>query len=318
MARAVKKKTELTQEEKLVQALVPEAEQLYKVPENWCWVAASNLALIISKGTTPRGGKEGYVEDGVKFLRVENICEDGTISHDGIMHVSEEMHTGFLKRSVLHEGDILVSIAGTLGKTAIVRGVDLPINTNQAVSFVRLKGREVNPLFIKLSLDNPIIHDFLLSQTKVTSIPNLTLEIIGKCPIPFPPLAEQQRIVDRIENLFAKLDEAKEKAQAVVDGYEDRKAAILHKAFTGELTKEYRINKGVGLDSWESVSLKDIVSEFKYGTSEKSDYSYTGTPVLRIPNIGDEGIDFTDIKNLSSKTHEAAYQIHENDILVIR
>ena len=178
MARAVKKKTELTQEEKLVQALVPEAEQLYKVPENWCWVAASNLALIISKGTTPRGGKEGYVEDGVKFLRVENICEDGTISHDGIMHVSEEMHTGFLKRSVLHEGDILVSIAGTLGKTAIVRGVDLPINTNQAVSFVRLKGREVNPLFIKLSLDNPIIHDFLLSQTKVTSIPNLTLEII--------------------------------------------------------------------------------------------------------------------------------------------
>ena len=52
---------------------------------------------------------------------------------------------------------------------------------------------------------------------------------------PLPPLAEQQRIVDRIEYLFAKLDEAKEKAQSVLDSFETRKAAILHKAFTGEL-----------------------------------------------------------------------------------
>lgn len=59
-------------------------------------------------------------------------------------------------------------------------------------------------------------------------------------PIPVAPVAEQQRIVDRIESIFAKLDEAKEKAQAVVDGFEVRKAAILYKAFSGELTKQWR------------------------------------------------------------------------------
>ena len=61
-----------------------------------------------------------------------------------------------------------------------------------------------------------------------------------------PPLAEQQRIVDRIESLFARLDEAKEKAQAVLDGFELRKSAILHKAFSGELTERWREEHGVG------------------------------------------------------------------------
>ena len=237
MARIAKKERTLTVKEKLAQALVPDVEQPYRVPENWCWVTASSLASVISKGTTPQGGKHAYTDTGISFLRVENILDDGTISHENIMHVSEEMHSGFLKRSVLQEGDILVSIAGTLGKTAIIRKYDLPMNTNQAVSFIRLKCEEISRKYVKLAIDTPIIQSHLLSQTKVTAIPNLTLEIIGSCPIPLAPLAEQQRIVDRIESLFAKLDEAKEKAQTVVDGFEDRKAAILHKAFTGELTE---------------------------------------------------------------------------------
>lgn len=288
MARTAKEGTALTVEEKLVQALVPEAEQPYKVPANWRWVTASNLSLTISKGTTPQGGKDCYVDDGVKFLRVENICEDGTISHDAIMHVSENMHTGFLKRSVLHEGDILVSIAGTLGKTAVVRRVDLPLNTNQAVSFIRLKSREIDPQYIKLSFDNPIIQEHLLSQTKVTSIPNLTLEIIGNCPIPFPPLAEQQRIVDRIESLFAKLDEAKEKAQAVVDGFEDRKAAILHKAFTGELTAEWRKDVSKSFSEWMPKSIGEI-SDVKGGKRVPKGMTLTdvdtGHPYIKAGNL---------------------------------
>ena len=78
------------------------------------------------------------------------------------------------------------------------------------------------------------------------------------CVFPLAPLAEQQRIVDRIESIFAKLDEAKEKAQAVVDGFELRKSAILHKAFTGELTAQWRQEHGVELDSWEAVTLSDV------------------------------------------------------------
>ena len=258
MARGKKKESALTPEEKLAQALVPVEEQPYKVPENWCWVKLSALSDLISKGTTPTGGKNAYVSEGVHFLRVENINDDGTISHDNIACVTEEMHTGFLKRSVLHSRDVLVSIAGTLGKTGIVRDVDLPLNTNQAVAFVRLKSEAVNERYIKWVIDNPITQELLLGKTKVTSIPNLTLEIIGDCPIPLTPIAEQQRIVDRIEYLFAKLDEAKEKAQSVLDSFETRKAAILHKAFTGELTAKWRTEHGVELGNWENLKLGEI------------------------------------------------------------
>jgi type I restriction enzyme S subunit len=78
---------------------------------------------------------------------------------------------------------------------------------------------------------------------------------------PLSPLSEQQRIVDRIESLFSQLEEAKEKAQAVVDGFELRKSAILHQAFTGELTEQWRREHGVGVESWKRHSLIDILVE---------------------------------------------------------
>ncbi len=259
MARA-KKETALTPEERLQAALVPDWEWPYKLPENWCWVRLYSLAHIISKGTTPKGGKDAYVEKGIRFLRIENINEDGSISHENIKHITEEMHTGFLRRSILCKDDILISIAGTLGKTGIVGEADLPLNTNQAISFVRLIRGNLLPQYIKMSIDNPKTQDMLISQTKVTSIPNLTLEIIGNCAIPLAPLAEQQRIVDRIESLFAKLDEAKEKAQAVVDSFETRKAAILHKAFTGELTAKWREEHGVSIDNWKTTRFDSVAA----------------------------------------------------------
>ena len=77
----------------------------------------------------------------------------------------------------------------------------------------------------------------------------------SKVKLELPTLAEQQRIVNRIESMFAKLDEAKEKAQNVVDGFETRKAAILHKAFTGELTAKWRKENGVSDDSWVEKTI---------------------------------------------------------------
>ena len=219
---------------------------------------ASSLATVISKGTTPKGGKAGYTESGVNFLRVENICNDGTISHEKIKHITEDMHMGFLKRSILQKDDVLISIAGTLGRTAIVRKVDIPMNTNQAICFFRIRGEQVKPQYIKYAFDNPVINAHLMSQAKITAIPNLTLEIIGNCPLPIPPEQEQSRIVARIESLFAKLDEAKEKIQEVLDGADLRRAAILHQAFTGKLTEKWRSEHNIYFDSWEKKKLGDI------------------------------------------------------------
>ena len=262
MAKAAKNEA-LTSEERLEQALVPEDEQPYGVPANWVWTRLEYISSVISKGTTPKTGKDAYLLSGIGFLRVENLNDDGTINHENIKYISKDEHQYPLKRSILKEGDVLISIAGTLGKTAIIKNDDLPLNTNQAISFIRLTDKISNK-FIEKAISCPTIKERLLSQTKVTSIPNLTLEIISRCPVPLPPLAEQQRIVDRIESIFAKLDAAKELAQSALDSFETRKAAILHKAFTGELTAHWRKEHGVGIGSWEDLTLNDI-AEYKKG-----------------------------------------------------
>ena len=111
-------------------------------------------------------------------------------------------------------------------------------------------------------------------------------------PIPLPPLSEQQRIVERIEELFAKLDEAKERLQEVADSFAVRKAAILHKAFTGELTKQWRRENGVSDASWENVSLDSVCKSIYDGDHMPPPKSETGIPFLVISNVNTGFISF--------------------------
>ena len=92
----------------------------------------------------------------------------------------------------------------------------------------------------------------------------ITLSNVQNNPLPLPPIAGQQRIVTLIESLFADLDEAKEKLTSVVEGFALRKAAILHRAFTGKLTAKWREENGIGKDSWKETSSSEI---FEYITS---------------------------------------------------
>ena len=113
-----------------------------------------------------------------------------------------------------------------------------------------------------------------------TAVRNLNSERVAGTPLPFPPLPEQQRIVDRIESLFAKLDEAKQKAQDALDSFETRKAAILHKAFTGEL---------IGKHSTATTTLEEITTCIRIGpfgsALHKEDYILGGVPVVNPKHI---------------------------------
>ena len=316
---AVKKKAEnLTIAEKLAQALVPESEQPYKVPKNWCWTTISNVSKVISKGTTPSGGRTAYVGKGIAFLRVENLNDDGTISHNDIVYIDNKIHCEQLKRSILMQDDVLVSIAGTLGKTGIVREIDLPMNTNQAIAFIRLHNSVVLSKYIKYLLDSPVFKNLLVSKTKVTSIPNLTLEIIGDCVLPLPPFGEQQHIVERIESLFVKLDDAKEKLQEVLDGFEIRKAAILHKAFSGELTAKWREEHSVSFESWENTNLGKYATA-QYGFTESATNELVGPKFLRITDIQNGKVNWEKVPYCKiDEESKDKYKLNIGDIVVAR
>ena len=175
----------------------------FEIPDFWKWVRITSIAALVTKGTTPRGGNVAYSDIGVGFLRAENVAGLDQLDLSKLNHIDEATHTGFLKRSILEADDVLITIAGTLGRTAIVKEENLPLNANQAVAIIRLVDRHgVDLRYLVYALNAPAIQDKLTAQKKITAIPNLTLEIISDCLIPIPPLNEQHRIVRRIEELL--------------------------------------------------------------------------------------------------------------------
>ena len=177
------------------------------LPDQWVETKLSTISEVITKGTTPRGGKVAYADNGIGFLRAENIAGYEKLALNNLNYVDEKSHNDFLKRSILKANDILITIAGTLGRTAVVPCEALPLNTNQAVAIVRLVNcKLVNVKFIIFAINSPAIKKDLLMQSVDMAIPNLSLENISNCTIPLPPLAEQRRIVNTIEALFAQID----------------------------------------------------------------------------------------------------------------
>ena len=146
-----------------------------------------------------------------------------------------------------------------------------------------------------------------------TAIPYVRLANLTDFEIPIAPSEEQQRIVDKIGALFSKLDEAKELIQKSLDEFENRKAAILHKAFNNEIN-----SGGLYSSNWKRGTLRDVVLNIKYGTSEKSDYNFTGIPVVRIPNIINNQVNTCDIKYLQTSNFDNVDELADGDILIIR
>ena len=181
------------------------------LPDNWVNIKLSTISEVITKGTTPRGGKVAYADNGIGFLRAENIAGYDKLDLNNLNYVDEKSHNNFLKRSILKANDILITIAGTLGRTAVVPSEALPLNTNQAVAIVRLVNcKLVNVKFIIFAINSPTIKKDLLMQSVDMAIPNLSLENISNCTIPLPPLSEQERIVNAVETLFAQIDKISE------------------------------------------------------------------------------------------------------------
>lgn len=260
-----KKKTALTIEERLQQALVPAEEQPYEVPENWVWVRLESVASWGSGGTPSRKHEEYYNGD-ILWIKT------GELNNGWIYDTEEKITDEGLKKSsakLFLPYSVLIAMYGaTIGKVAIL---GVPATTNQACACAVCNQ---SLLYMYLFYYCISQKNVFIEKGKGGAQPNISQIILKQHPIPLPPLSEQQRIVERIEELFAKLDEAKERLQEVADSFAVRKAAILHKAFTGELTKQWRRENGVSDESWEEKKLGEVGSWLGGGTPSTSREEY--------------------------------------------
>lgn len=242
-----KKKTALTIEERLQQALVPAEEQPYEVPENWVWVRLGAIAEIVTGGTPSKKHPE-YYGGNFPFYKPSDL-DQGRLTYDASEYLSEE---GKNFSRIIPKNSTAVCCIGSIGKCGYLMCEG---TTNQQINSAIPK---INSLCLYYYLCTENFVQDLLSMASATTIAIVNKSKMESCAFPLPPLSEQQRIVERIEELLAKLDEAKERLQEVADSFAVRKAAILHNAFTGELTKQWRRENGVRDESWEEKKLSEI------------------------------------------------------------
>lgn len=242
-----KKKTALTIEERLQQALVPANEQPYEVPENWVWVRLGAIAEIVTGGTPSKKHPE-YYGGNFPFYKPSDL-DQGRLTYDASEYLSEE---GKNVSRIIPKNSTAVCCIGSIGKCGYLMCEG---TTNQQINSAIPK---INSLCLYYYLCTENFVQDLLSMASATTIAIVNKSKMESCAFPLPPLSEQQRIVERIEELLAKLDEAKERLQEVADSFAVRKAAILHNAFTGELTKQWRRENGVRDESWEEKKLSEI------------------------------------------------------------
>lgn len=298
-----KKKENLTPEERLQAELVPDWEQPYKVPENWCWTTQNTVATFLNG----RAYKQNeLLEDDTRtpILRVGNLFTNSSWYYSNLELDSDKY---------IDNGDLIYAWSASFGPFIWVG--------NKVIYHYHIW-----KVILSSAVQKKYMYFWLLYDTERlkqgghgTGMIHVTKAMMEAAFVPLPPLSEQQRIVDRIESLFAKLDEAKQKAQYALDSFETRKAAILHKAFTGELTAQWRKEHGVGMESWDYPRFEDCILKMQNGLAKRSGSSGTSFVVLRLANLSDNGFVTDDLREiLLDEKEQKNYSLKDNDVLMIR
>lgn len=163
-------------------------------------VRLSEIAALITKGTTPTTLGYNFQEDGVNFLKIECFSEDGTYIKEKTAHISEECHEK-LKRSKLRTGDILFSIAGAIGRVAVVTEEMLPANTNQALAIIRVTRDDIYLPYIKLILTSQIVKAQFERKKQGVAQLNISLKDMNELEIPLPEKSKQIECASLLEKI---------------------------------------------------------------------------------------------------------------------
>ena len=145
---------------------------------SWNTVTLIDCTDKITKGTTPTSIGGQFVLEGINFIKVESINEDGQYIPEKFAYIDERSND-LLKRSIIFEDDILISIAGAIGRTAYVNSNILPANTNQALAIIRPKKDIVNPKFLYYTFRTPSYQGQIKGSIVQAAQANISLGVLN-------------------------------------------------------------------------------------------------------------------------------------------
>ena len=161
-------------------------------------IKLKNITTRITKGTTPTTMGFDFIDYGINYIKAEALNGDSELDMQSFSYINDVAHNK-LKRSILQNNDVLVTIAGVnIGKVGIVKQKHLPANTNQAVGIVRIKPELANSSYIYYWFKNPSTFNHLQNINAQAAQPNINLEMLGDLSLLLPDIQNQQRIASAI------------------------------------------------------------------------------------------------------------------------
>ena len=192
----------------LLKRINPKAEltcdngQYEKIPKNWCWCKLEELCKIKGGKRIPRGMSFSNDKTPYVYLRVTDM-KSNTIQLDDLKYIDKEVFEQ-IKNYTINSTDLYLTIAGTIGSVGIIPEVVDGMNLTENAA--KLTNITCNKEYLLYALQSSIAQDHFTSRFHQVAQPKLSIETANKTPVPLPPLAEQQRIVTKIEELFISLD----------------------------------------------------------------------------------------------------------------
>lgn len=234
MAKRTKKETGLMPEEKLLQALVPVEEQPYPVPANWCWTKVGMLSSL-HRGVS-------YKKNDAHTVKGANDCLIMRGGNIGEGFIDIEADNVYVDKELVNDNQFVknndIVIVASTGSTKVIGRAGISSSDYNDVAFgaflmlVRPFKNSL-PRYMDFFFQSDLYRNRIRDLASGVNINNIRTDYITEMPFPLPPFPEQQRIVARIESLFVKLDEVKEKAPMPI--IDTMKKSILARAFRGEL-----------------------------------------------------------------------------------
>lgn len=217
----------------------------YDLPEKWYWVKCKDVCKLLG-GFAFKSDNYSDSKDAVRVIRISDFNNDKLVDDE----IKKYPYSNVLDAYEIFENDILMCMTGgTVGKTCLFPKLSYRCFLNQRVALFRTEHLEINYLYYVLKSANILK---IINDTKRSTNDNISMKIIGEFDIPFPPLEEQKRIVEKLDEIFTELDKIDEKQTRLATIQEKMEAKILKLAIQGKLV-EQRSEERTGEDLFKLI-----------------------------------------------------------------
>ncbi|UCH94021.1 MAG: restriction endonuclease subunit S [Candidatus Aminicenantes bacterium] len=207
-----------------------------KIPKGWILGRLGDFSSLITKGESPKWQGFNYVDEGILFIRSENVLW-GKLNISNALKIPLEFHSK-LKRSQVKANDVLINLVGaSIGRCCVAPLNISELNINQAVALIRTKN-EVYQTYLMYFLISPESQKKIQEGKVETARANISLTDLKSFIIPIPKIKEQKKIVEEIESRFEKADRVEQVVKGCLKKAGAIRQSILKKAFSGQLVPQ--------------------------------------------------------------------------------